>query len=158
MVSDVDDLRKRVDAATVHTAGLGADKGRALAFGQLSSKIVGSHPAGLVRVDGDQAIRAEAQKAECPIDRVMVVAAGQHPDMRRLDQAGRLHIPARVRQDGVAGLNRLRAQSRARVANRRIRVRYRAEATAVDAVGNRSKPARLRLTARAALRLHRPRR
>ena len=44
------------------------------------------------------------------------------------------------------------------VAKRRIRVRYRAEATAVDAVGNRSKPARLRLSAKAAMRLHRPRR
>jgi hypothetical protein len=33
----------------------------------------------------------------------MVVAAGQHPDMRRLDQAGRLDIPACVREDGVAG-------------------------------------------------------
>jgi hypothetical protein len=63
-----------------------------------------------------------------------------------------------LRQDGVAGRNRLRASSRARVAKRRIRVRYRAEATAVDAVGNRSKPARLRLSAKAAMRLHRPRR
>ena len=32
-------------------------------------------------------------------------------------------------------------------------MRYRAEAAAVDAVGNRSKPARLRLSARAAMRL-----
>jgi hypothetical protein len=63
-----------------------------------------------------------------------------------------------LRQDGVAGRNRLRASSRARVARRRIRVRYRAEATAVDAVGNRSKPARLRLSAKAAMRLHHPRR
>jgi hypothetical protein len=63
-----------------------------------------------------------------------------------------------LRQDGVAGRNRLRASSRARVARRRISVRYRAEATAVDAVGNRSKPARLRLSAKAAMRLHRPRR
>ena len=58
-----------------------------------------------------------------------------------------------LRQDGVAGRNRLRASSRARAAKHRIRVRYRAEATAVDAVGNRSKPARLRLSARAAMRL-----
>jgi hypothetical protein len=62
-----------------------------------------------------------------------------------------------LRQNGVAGKNRLRVQSRARAAKRRIRVRYRAEATAVDAVGNRSKPARLRLSARAAMRLHHPR-
>jgi hypothetical protein len=58
-----------------------------------------------------------------------------------------------LRQDGVAGRNVLRAQSRARVAKRRPRIRYRAEAVAVDAVGNRSRPARLRLSARAASRL-----
>jgi hypothetical protein len=62
-----------------------------------------------------------------------------------------------MRQDGLAGMNRLRVHSRARAAKRRPRFRYRAEAVAVDAVGNRSKPARLRLTARAATRL-RPRR
>ena len=59
-----------------------------------------------------------------------------------------------LRQDGVAGKNRLRASSRARAAKkRRPRVRYRAEAVAVDAVGNRSKPTRLRLSAKAAKRL-----
>jgi PKD domain-containing protein len=58
-----------------------------------------------------------------------------------------------LRQDGVAGKNRLRAQSRARAAKRTRRVRYRAEAVAVDAVGNRSKPVRLRLSAAAAKRL-----
>jgi len=58
-----------------------------------------------------------------------------------------------LRQNGVAGRNRLRARSRARAASRRSRVRYRAEAVAVDAVGNRSRPARLRLSARAASRL-----
>jgi hypothetical protein len=62
-----------------------------------------------------------------------------------------------LRQDGVAGKNRLRASSRARVSKHRRRVRYRAEAVAVDAVGNRSRPARLRLSAAAAKRL-RPRR
>ena len=64
-----------------------------------------------------------------------------------------------LRQNGVAGSNRLRARSRARAATRQPRVRYRAEATAVDSVGNRSKPTRLRLSARAAMRLRqRPRR
>jgi hypothetical protein len=62
-----------------------------------------------------------------------------------------------LRQDGRAGRNVLRAQSGARAARHRPRVRYRAEAVAVDAVGNRSRPARLRLSARAATRL-RPRR
>jgi sugar lactone lactonase YvrE len=62
-----------------------------------------------------------------------------------------------LRQDGVAGPNKLRAQGRARAKKRKRRVRYRAEAIAVDAVGNRSKPARVRLSAAAAKRL-RPRR
>ena len=60
-----------------------------------------------------------------------------------------------LRQDGVAGRNRLRAQSRARAARRGPRVRYRAEAVAVDAVGNRSVPVRLRVSAAAAKRLRR---
>src|SRR5829696_8712241 len=55
-----------------------------------------------------------------------------------------------LRQDGVAGKNRLSARSRARATKRTRPVRYRAEAVAVDAVGNRSRPARLRLSARAA--------
>jgi hypothetical protein len=70
----------------------------------------------------------------------------------------RWRVVRTLRQNGVAGTNRLRAQSRARAARRRPRVRYRAEAVAVDAVGNRSRPARLRLSARAATRLRaRPR-
>src|SRR5215217_4480252 len=75
MVGDVDDRRERVDAATVHAAGLGADNRRSLALSQFQCKIIGSHPAGGVRVDGDQAVRAEAQKAERAIDGVVVVAA-----------------------------------------------------------------------------------
>jgi hypothetical protein len=64
-----------------------------------------------------------------------------------------------LRQDGVAGRNRLRAAARAHATKRAPRVRYRAQAIAVDAVGNRSKPARLRLSAKAAKRLRaRPRR
>jgi hypothetical protein len=59
-----------------------------------------------------------------------------------------------LRQDGLAGRNRLRAQSRAHAAKRRPpRMRYRAQAYAVDSVGNRSKPTRLRLSAKAAKRL-----
>jgi sugar lactone lactonase YvrE len=61
-----------------------------------------------------------------------------------------------LRQDGAAGKNRLRAQRRARAARRTRRVRYRAEAIAVDLVGNRSRPARLRLSAAAAKRLKQP--
>jgi len=66
--------------------------------------------------------------------------------------------PGNVRElENVVSRAVLRATSGARAARLRPRVRYRAEAIAVDAVGNRSKPARLRLSARAAMRL-RPRR
>jgi len=66
-----------------------------------------------------------------------------------------------LRQDGMAGKNRLVAQSRARAAKRMRPVRYRAEAIAIDAVGNRSRATRLRLSAQAATCLRpraRPRR
>jgi hypothetical protein len=58
-----------------------------------------------------------------------------------------------LRQNGVAGKNRLRARARGRASKRRARVRYRAEAYAVDAVGNRSSRVRLRLSPSAARRL-----
>jgi len=55
----------------------------------------------------------------------------------------------------VAGKNRLRPRSRARTSKKRARVRYRAEAFAVDAVGNRSLRVRRRVSAAAANRLRR---
>jgi hypothetical protein len=61
-----------------------------------------------------------------------------------------------LRQDGLAGKNRLRAQSRGRATKHPARVRFRAQAVAVDLVGNRSRPARLRLSAAAAKRLKQP--
>jgi hypothetical protein len=60
-----------------------------------------------------------------------------------------------LRQNGVAGKNRLRVSSRASAARHRPRVRYRARAFAVDAVGNRSSVVRLRVSAAAARRLRR---
>ena len=60
-----------------------------------------------------------------------------------------------LRQKGVAGKNRLRVSSRARASRRQRRVRYRAQAFAVDAVGNRSRFVRLRVSAAAARRLRR---
>jgi PKD domain-containing protein len=63
-----------------------------------------------------------------------------------------------LRQNGVAGKNRLRVTSQARATKRSRRVRYRAEAVAVDAVGNRSRPTRLRLSAAAAKHLRKHRR
>jgi hypothetical protein len=59
-------------------------------------------------------------------------------------------------QNGVAGKNRLRPNAKARASKRKPkRVRYRAEAVAVDAVGNRSAPVRLKVSAAAAKRLRR---
>ena len=61
-----------------------------------------------------------------------------------------------LRQSGRAGKNRLRAGARATASKkRRKRIRYRAEAVAVDVVGNRSAPVRLRVSAKAAKRLRR---
>jgi len=60
-----------------------------------------------------------------------------------------------LRQNGVAGKNRLRVSSRASAARHRPRVRYRTRAFAVDAVGNRSSVVRLRVSAAAARRLRR---
>jgi sugar lactone lactonase YvrE len=77
--------------------------------------------------------------------------------IRLQQKKGRRWVTLRVlRQDGAAGKNRLRVRSRARAAKRNRRVRYRAQAVAVDLVGNRSRPARLRLSASAAKRLKQP--
>jgi sugar lactone lactonase YvrE len=65
-----------------------------------------------------------------------------------------------LRQDGVAGRNRLSpnaARARASKKKRKL-VRYRAEAVAVDAVGNRSATVRLKVSAAAAKKLRRHRR
>jgi hypothetical protein len=66
-----------------------------------------------------------------------------------------------LRQDGRAGKNRLTPYPRARAAKKKKRkktVRYRAEAYAVDAVGNRSRTVRLRVSASAAKKLRHRRR
>jgi hypothetical protein len=68
---------------------------------------------------------------------------------------GRWHAVRTLRQNGLAGKNRLRIGVRARAAGRPRRLRYRAEAYAVDAVGNRSRPVRLRVSAAAARRIQR---
>jgi hypothetical protein len=60
-----------------------------------------------------------------------------------------------LRQQGVAGKNVLKTLAKARVAKRRQRVRYRAQAFAVDSVGNRSAVVRLRVSAAAARKLRR---
>lgn len=58
-----------------------------------------------------------------------------------------------LRDRGAAGKNRLRPPRRARAAARTRRARYRAEARAVDVVGNGSAPVRRRVPAAAAKRL-----
>jgi sugar lactone lactonase YvrE len=61
-----------------------------------------------------------------------------------------------LRHNGVAGKNRLKPRTSARPAKRKpVRLRYRAEAIAVDAVGNRSQRVRRRVPASAANRLRR---
>ena len=60
-----------------------------------------------------------------------------------------------MRMDGLAGRNRMKPRTRARASKKRAPVRYRAEALAVDAVGNRSLPVRRRVSAAAANRLRR---
>jgi sugar lactone lactonase YvrE len=58
-----------------------------------------------------------------------------------------------MRQNGRRGTNRLRTRPRARASKRTKRVRYRAEAFAIDGVGNRSRPVRLKVSASVATRL-----
>ena len=70
-------------------------------------------------------------------------------------KGGRWRSLRTLRQDGLAGKNVLRARPRAGATRRAPRVRYRAQAIAVDAVGNRSGPVRLRVSAAAAQRLRR---
>jgi hypothetical protein len=65
----------------------------------------------------------------------------------------RWRVVRTLRDDGVAGRNVLRTIARARVAKRQRRVRYRAQAFAIDAVGNRSATVRLRVSAAAARKL-----
>jgi hypothetical protein len=67
----------------------------------------------------------------------------------------RWRIVRTLRHDGVTGRNVLRAAARARATKRQRRVRYRAQAFAVDAVGNRSPVVRLRVSAAAARKLRR---
>jgi hypothetical protein len=63
-----------------------------------------------------------------------------------------------LQQDGVAGKNRLRPNARAHASRRKAKkVRYRAEAVAVDGVGNRSATVRLKVSAAAAKKLRRRR-
>jgi hypothetical protein len=67
----------------------------------------------------------------------------------------RWRVMRTLRQNGVAGRNTLRVPAKARASKRQRRVRYRAQAFAVDAVSNRSSVVRLRVSAAAARKLRR---
>jgi len=67
----------------------------------------------------------------------------------------RWRVVRTLRHDGVAGRNVLRMLTKARAATGHRRVRYRAQAFAVDSVGNRSQVVRLRLSAAVARKLRR---
>jgi len=111
----------------------------------------------LVRVDGVRPVISQLRVRGGSITYRLSEAA--HVTVRLQRKVGRRWRVVRVlHQNGVAGKNRLVPNARARAAKRKPkRVRYRAEATAVDAVGNRSATVRLKVSAAAAKKLRRRR-
>lgn len=112
---------------------------------------VGSGP---VRVDGIRPVISRLKVSGSVVTYRLSEAARVTIQLQRLS-GRRWRVVRTLRQNGRAGQNRLRAGSRGRASKRVRRVRYRAEAVAVDAVGNRSTPVRLRVSAAAAKRLQR---
>jgi hypothetical protein len=110
-----------------------------------------------VRVDGVRPVISQLRVRGGSITYRLSEAA--HVTVRLQRKVGRRWRVVRVlHQNGVAGKNRLVPNARARAAKRKPkRVRYRAEATAVDAVGNRSATVRLKVSAAAAKKLRRRR-
>jgi sugar lactone lactonase YvrE len=109
-----------------------------------------------VRVDGIRPVISRLKVSGSVVTYRLSEPARVTIQLQRLS-GRRWRVIRTLRQDGRAGQNRLRAASRSRASKRRKRVRYRAEAIAVDAVGNRSSPVRLRVSAAAARRLQRRR-
>jgi sugar lactone lactonase YvrE len=111
----------------------------------------------LVRVDGVRPVLTQLRIRGSSITYRLSEAARVTIRLQRL--VGRRWRAVRtLKQDGVAGKNRLRPNARARASKRKPkRVRYRAEAVAVDAVGNRSATVRLKVSAAAAKKLRRRR-
>ena len=111
----------------------------------------------LVRVDGVRPVISQLRVRGSVITYRLSEAARVTIRLQRL--VGRRWRAVRtLQQNGVAGRNRLRPNPRACAAKRKPkRVRWRAEAVAVDAVGNRSATVRLRVSAAAAKKLRRRR-
>jgi len=109
----------------------------------------------LVRVDGVRPVISQLRVRGGAITYRLSEAARVTVRLQRLVR--RRWRPVRtLQQDGVAGKNRLVPKRTARASKRRPkRVRYRAEAVAVDAVGNRSATVRLKVSAAAAKKLRR---
>ena len=109
----------------------------------------------LVRVDGVRPVISQLRVRGGTITYRLSEAARVTIKLQRLVRK-RWRAVRTLQQDGVAGRNRLAPTARARASKRKAtRVRYRAEAVAVDAVGNRSAPVRLRVSAAAAKKLRR---
>ena len=116
-----------------------------------SSAVAGT----LVRVDGVRPVLSQLRVRGSSITYRLSEAA--HVTVRLQRLVGRRWRAVRtLQQNGVAGKNRLRPSSKAHASRRKPkRVRYRAEAVAVDAVGNRSVTIRLKVSAAAAKKLRR---
>ena len=109
----------------------------------------------LVRVDGVRPVISQLRIRGAAITYRLSEAARVTIRLQR--KVGRRWRVVRVlHQDGVAGKNRLAPNAQARASKRKPRrPHYRAEATAVDAVGNRSATVRLKVSAAAAKKLRR---
>jgi hypothetical protein len=111
----------------------------------------------LVRVDGVRPVISQLRVRGATITYRLSEPA--HMTIRLQRRAGRRwRLVRTLQQNGVAGRNRLTPRVAARASKKRTKkVRYRAEAVAVDAVGNRSRTVRLKVSAAAAKKLRRRR-
>ena len=111
----------------------------------------------LVRVDGVRPVISRLRVRGGVITYRLSEAAHVTIRLQRLVRK-RWRAVRKLQQNGVAGKNRLVPRATASASRRKPkRVRYRAEAVAVDTVGNRSATVRLRVSAAAAKKLRRRR-
>ena len=111
----------------------------------------------LVRVDGVRPVISQLRVRGGVITYRLSEAAHVTIRLQRLVRK-RWRAVRKLQQNGVAGKNRLVPRATASASRRKPkRVRYRAEAVAVDTVGNRSATVRLRVSAAAAKKLRRRR-
>ena len=104
-VGDGDDLLERVERAAVHVAGLGAHDRRPVEAGQHLAQGVGSHPALGVAGDPTDArpLAAQAEHLERRVDGHVRALVGHDGHLRSTLQSLALHVPADLRQHGMAG-------------------------------------------------------